>query len=86
MVTPDVTRLRMGAQVLATDGPVGELTAIVVDPVAQAATHLIITPPHHPTLGHLVALDLVEDDGKDASRHPPGTGQRGGRLASILAC
>jgi hypothetical protein len=53
----------MGAPVLATDGPVGELTAVVVDPVAQAATHLIITPPHHPALGHLVALDLVEDDG-----------------------
>lgn len=53
----------MGAPVLATDGPVGELTAIVVDPVAQAATHLIITPPHHPALGHLVSLELVEDDG-----------------------
>jgi sporulation protein YlmC with PRC-barrel domain len=53
----------MGAKVHATDGPVGELTAIVVDPVAQAATHVIVTPPHHPTLGHLVSLDLVEDDG-----------------------
>jgi sporulation protein YlmC with PRC-barrel domain len=63
MAGADVARLRMGAEVLATDGPVGELTAIVVDPVKQAATHLIITPPHHPTLGHLVALDLVEDDG-----------------------
>jgi sporulation protein YlmC with PRC-barrel domain len=63
MTAPEVARLRMGAQVHATDGPVGELTAIVVDPVAQAATHIIITPPHHPTLGHLVDLDLVEDDG-----------------------
>ena len=53
----------MGAKVLATDGPVGELTAIVVDPVAQAVTHLIITPPHHPDLGHLVSLDAVEHDG-----------------------
>jgi sporulation protein YlmC with PRC-barrel domain len=53
----------MGARVLATDGPVGELTAIVVDPVAQAATHVIVTPPHHPALGHLVSLDLVEGDG-----------------------
>jgi sporulation protein YlmC with PRC-barrel domain len=63
MAAADVARLRMGAEVFATDGPVGELTAIVVDPIAQAVTHLIITPPHHPTLGHLVALDLVEDDG-----------------------
>lgn len=63
MAAADVARLRMGAKVLATDGPVGELTAVVVDPVAQAATHLIITPPHHPALGHLVGLDLVEDDG-----------------------
>jgi sporulation protein YlmC with PRC-barrel domain len=63
MAGADVARLRMGARVHATDGPVGELTAIVVDPVAQAATHLIITPPHHHALGQLVALDLVEDDG-----------------------
>jgi sporulation protein YlmC with PRC-barrel domain len=63
MPAADVARLRMGAQVFATDGLVGELTAVVVDPVAQAATHLIITPPHHPDLGHLVSLDLVEDDG-----------------------
>jgi sporulation protein YlmC with PRC-barrel domain len=63
MADADVARLQMGAKVLATDGPVGELSAIVVDPVAQAVTHLIITPPHHPALGHLVALDLVEDDG-----------------------
>jgi sporulation protein YlmC with PRC-barrel domain len=59
----DIARLRIGAKVLATDGGVGELTAVVVDPVAQAATHVIITPPHHPALGHLVSLDLVEDDG-----------------------
>jgi len=63
MAVADVARLQMGAKVLATDGPVGELTAIVVDPVAQAVTHLIITPPHHPDLGHLVALDVVEEDG-----------------------
>src|SRR6516165_550136 len=63
MTGADVSRLQVGAKVLATDGPVGELTAIVVDPVKQAATHLIITPPHHPALGHLVSLDLVEDDG-----------------------
>ena len=63
MPAADVARLRMGAQVFATDGLVGELTAVVVDPVAQAATHLIITPPHHPDLGHLVSLDLVEEDG-----------------------
>jgi sporulation protein YlmC with PRC-barrel domain len=63
MAAADVSRLRMGASVVATDGPVGELTAIVVDPVAQAATHLIVTPPHHPALGHLLSLDLVEADG-----------------------
>jgi sporulation protein YlmC with PRC-barrel domain len=63
MAAADVSRLRMGAKVLATDGPVGELTAVVVDPVAKSVTHLIITPPHHPALGHLVALELVEDDG-----------------------
>jgi sporulation protein YlmC with PRC-barrel domain len=63
MAAANVARLQMGAKVLATDGPVGELTAIVIDPVAQAVTHVIITPPHHPALGHLVALDVIEDDG-----------------------
>jgi sporulation protein YlmC with PRC-barrel domain len=63
MAAADVDRLQMGTKAHATDGPVGELTAVVVDPVAQAATHIIITPPHHPGLGHLVPLELVESEG-----------------------
>src|SRR6185437_1789754 len=63
MAVADVARLQMGAKVLATDGPVGELTAIVVDPVAQAGTQLRITPPHDPDLCPLVALDVAQEAG-----------------------
>jgi sporulation protein YlmC with PRC-barrel domain len=53
-------RFRMGAQVLGSDGECGELARVVIDPVAQALTHLVVAPKHHPGLGRLVPVDLVE--------------------------
>ena len=53
-------RFRMGAQVVASDGACGELARVVIDPVAQALTHLVVAPKHHPGLGRLVPVDLVE--------------------------
>jgi sporulation protein YlmC with PRC-barrel domain len=50
----------MGAQVLGSDGECGELARVVIDPVAQALTHLVVAPKHHPGLGRLVPVDLVE--------------------------
>lgn len=51
---------KMGARVSASDGECGELVRVIVDPVAQALTHLVVAPKHHRGLDKLVRLDLVE--------------------------
>jgi hypothetical protein len=51
--------LRMGARVSATDGECGELVRLIVDPVAQALTHLVVVHKLHGGLGKLVPIDLV---------------------------
>lgn len=51
---------RMGAAVVASDGDCGELVRVIVDPVAQALTHLVVAPKHHRGLDKLVRLDLVK--------------------------
>jgi sporulation protein YlmC with PRC-barrel domain len=50
----------IGAGVSCTDGPCGTLTRLVVDPVARAVTHLIVTPHERHVLPLLVPLDLVD--------------------------
>lgn len=61
--TGEVARFNIGAEVLASDGVCGELTRVIVDPVARAITHLVVTPKHHGGLGRLVPVELVEVDG-----------------------
>ena len=59
----DAERFRIGAEVVGTDGTCGELTGVIIDPVARALTHLVVTPRHHRGFGRLVPLDLIESDG-----------------------
>jgi hypothetical protein len=54
-------RFTIGARVAATDGDCGKLDRVVVDPVAQALTHLVVEPKHGGGLGRLVPVDLVDD-------------------------
>jgi hypothetical protein len=56
-------RFRLGADVLARDGPCGELTRLIIDPVARALAHLVVTPKHHRRPGRLVPIELVEAAG-----------------------
>jgi sporulation protein YlmC with PRC-barrel domain len=53
-------RLDIGARVLASDGECGELVRVVVDPVKQQLTHLVVAPTHHRGLDKLVPVDRVE--------------------------
>jgi sporulation protein YlmC with PRC-barrel domain len=58
-------RFTIGAHVEATDGRVGRLTRVIIDPVAEALTHLVVEPGHHEERARLVPVDLVrsvEDD------------------------
>jgi sporulation protein YlmC with PRC-barrel domain len=50
----------IGAEVSCTDGVCGEVRRVVVDPVAEAVTHLVVGPKHREDEGRLVPLDLVD--------------------------
>jgi sporulation protein YlmC with PRC-barrel domain len=54
------TTFTIGAAAMCSDGPVGTLSRVVVDPVAREVTHLVIEPEHRSGLGRLVPRDLVE--------------------------
>ena len=54
------SRFRMGARVVASDGECGELARVVVNPIGQTLTDLVVAPKHHPGLGRLVPVELVE--------------------------
>ena len=55
------SQFTIGPEASCTDGVCGEVTRVVVDPVARAVTHLVVEPAHRQGLGRLVPLDLVED-------------------------
>ncbi len=50
----------IGSDVAASDGDAGTLKRVVVDPVAQAITHLVVEPRHREGLGRLVPVDKAE--------------------------
>lgn len=50
----------IGSSASCTDGPCGEVTRVVIDPVAKAVTHLAVEPSHPHGLSRLVPLDLVD--------------------------
>lgn len=50
----------IGAGATGTDGVCGEVTRVVVDPLARAVTHLVVEPKHRHGYARLVPLDLVD--------------------------
>ena len=50
----------IGSEVGCTDGDAGELTRVVVDPVAGVLTHLVVEPKGRLGLARLVPIDLVD--------------------------
>jgi sporulation protein YlmC with PRC-barrel domain len=60
MVMAETMQFTIGAEVSCTDGICGEVTRVVVDPVARAVTHLVVEPKHRQGLGRLVPLSLVD--------------------------
>ncbi len=57
----ETTQFTIGTDVSCTDGACGEVSRVVVDPVARAVTHLVVEPKHHQDVARLVPLDLVDD-------------------------
>ena len=56
----ETTQFTIGADASCTDGVCGEVSRVVVDPVARAVTHLAVEPKGRQGLGRLVPLDLVD--------------------------
>ena len=56
------TTFTIGADASCSDGPCGTVIRVVVNPVEEVVTHLVVEPPHREGLGRLVPLDLVEVD------------------------
>jgi sporulation protein YlmC with PRC-barrel domain len=50
----------IGNDVNCSDGACGEVARVVLDPIARAVTHLVVTPKHRRRGGRLVPLALVE--------------------------
>jgi sporulation protein YlmC with PRC-barrel domain len=61
----ETTQFTIGADASCTDGICGEVSRVVVDPVARAVTHLVVEPKHRQGLGRLVPLDLVDTTAGD---------------------
>jgi sporulation protein YlmC with PRC-barrel domain len=50
----------IGATVRCSDGDCGAVKRVVVDPVAETITHLVVEPHHRQGLGKLVPVDLAQ--------------------------
>ena len=59
-MTPNVD-LVGGAPVVCADGACGDISRLVVDPVARSVTHIVVEPKHSPGQGRLVPMELVGD-------------------------
>jgi sporulation protein YlmC with PRC-barrel domain len=56
----ETTPFTIGAEASCTDGVCGEVSRVVVDPVARAVTHLVVEPKHRRGHGRLVPVGLVD--------------------------
>jgi sporulation protein YlmC with PRC-barrel domain len=61
------TTFKIGAEAHCNDGPCGQIRCVVVDPVAQAVTHLVVESKHRQGLGRLVPLNLIAAVGDELS-------------------
>jgi sporulation protein YlmC with PRC-barrel domain len=59
----DTTQFTIGTEARGSDGTVGRLVRVIVDPTVEEVTHLVVEPAHRPELGRLVPIDLVDVNG-----------------------
>ena len=53
------TEFTIGSEVCSSDGPCGVLARVVIDPVARAPTHLVVTPKRGQKKSRLVPVNLA---------------------------
>jgi sporulation protein YlmC with PRC-barrel domain len=59
----DTAQFTIGTEASCTDGAVGKVSRVIVDPVADKVTHLVVEPEHGRGPGRLVPLGLVDGAG-----------------------
>jgi sporulation protein YlmC with PRC-barrel domain len=59
----DTTLFTIGTEASGSDGAVGKLCRVIIDPTVEEVTYLVIAPEHRPELGRLVPIDLVDAGG-----------------------
>ncbi len=59
VATPSELRFIIGADAICDSGVLGELTRVVIDPIARTITDLVIEPRHRRGTVHLVPVGLV---------------------------
>src|SRR4051812_21509748 len=55
-------RLALGNPVRCTDAPFGELSDIVIDPIARRVTHVVVSPRHDHARARLVPIAWLSDE------------------------
>src|ERR1700722_20040384 len=50
----------IGVEATCTDGVCGRVSQVVVDPLAETVTHLVVEPDHREGLGRLVPVELAD--------------------------
>jgi sporulation protein YlmC with PRC-barrel domain len=66
---PETTQFTIGSEASCTDGVCGEVSRVVVDPVAEAVTHLVVEPKGRQGIARLVPIDLVEAASPEVRLH-----------------
>lgn len=56
----DTSQFTIGTEASCSDGAVGKLCRVIVDPVAEKVTHLVVKPVHRQDPDRLVPLDVVD--------------------------
>jgi sporulation protein YlmC with PRC-barrel domain len=59
----DITALTIGVKARCSDGECGRVTQVVIDPIGDKVTHLIVEPEGREGLGRLVPVSLVQTGG-----------------------
>ena len=57
----DTSQFTIGTEASCSDGAAGKVSRVIVDPLAEKVTHLVIEPEHRHGFGRLVPLDLVDE-------------------------
>jgi len=56
----DTAQFTIGTEATCSDGTAGKVSRVIVDPLAEKVTHLVIEPKHRRDPSRLVPLDLVD--------------------------